>query len=174
MDTRQQKNPVSSSDEWYTPKWMIDKLGPFDLDPCSPVERPFDTATVHVNLHQGGLKYDWGQARVWLNPPYSKVLFNLFVRRMCEHRNGIALLINRLDNVLWQEHIFSTASSMLLLRHRVRFLNPDGNSRSPMFGSVLVAWGEDNDRILRECNIEGKYLRINEGCLNPKEQIKNE
>ena len=48
MDTRQQKNAVVSSDEWYTPKWLIDTLGPFDLDPCSPEARPYDTATVHL------------------------------------------------------------------------------------------------------------------------------
>lgn len=47
MDTRQQKNKTVSSDEWYTPKWMIDALGPFDLDPCSPKQSPFDTASVH-------------------------------------------------------------------------------------------------------------------------------
>ncbi len=30
MDTRQQKNPTVSSDEWYTPQWIIEELGPFD------------------------------------------------------------------------------------------------------------------------------------------------
>lgn len=35
-----QRNPVVSSDEWYTPKWVIDELGPFDLDPCSPITPP--------------------------------------------------------------------------------------------------------------------------------------
>ena len=27
-------------DEWLTPKEITDSLGPFDLDPCSPVKRP--------------------------------------------------------------------------------------------------------------------------------------
>lgn len=36
MDTRQQHNPKVSTDEWYTPRWIIDELGPFDLDPCAP------------------------------------------------------------------------------------------------------------------------------------------
>lgn len=35
MDTRQQHNPKVSPDEWYTPRWIIDTLGPFDLDPCN-------------------------------------------------------------------------------------------------------------------------------------------
>ena len=28
--------PKVSTDEWYTPRWIIDELGPFDLDPCAP------------------------------------------------------------------------------------------------------------------------------------------
>lgn len=28
------------NDEWLTPKYIIDALGPFDLDPCAPIQRP--------------------------------------------------------------------------------------------------------------------------------------
>lgn len=144
MDTRQQKNKSVSSDEWYTPQWIIEKLGPFDLDPCSPVNRPFDTATVHVTKEQDGLTMDWGQSedvRVWLNPPYSRPLVEQFVKKMSEHNNGIALLVNRQDNVMWQEVIFPTATSMIFMRHRIHFLRPDGKAGQPFFGSCLVAWG---------------------------------
>lgn len=46
MDTRQQRNKVVSTDEWYTPRWLIDALGPFDTDPCAPPQevRPFEIA----------------------------------------------------------------------------------------------------------------------------------
>ncbi len=50
MDTRKQRNAELSSDEWYTPKWILDTLGEFDLDPCSPEERPFDTAKYDAQL----------------------------------------------------------------------------------------------------------------------------
>ena len=33
MDTRQQRNPTVSAGEWYTPRWIIDTLGPCDLEP---------------------------------------------------------------------------------------------------------------------------------------------
>lgn len=141
MDTRQQKNKYVSSDEWYTPQWIIERLGPFDLDPCSPTNRPFDTASVHVTKEQDGLQYDWGTGRVWLNPPYSRPLIEEFVKKMAEHDNGIALLVNRQDNVMWQEVIFPTAASMLFMRHRVKFIHPEGKKSSPFTGSCLVAWG---------------------------------
>ena len=164
MDTRQQRNKPVSSDEWYTPKWIIDTLGPFDLDPCSPAVRPFDAATVHWTKEQDGLRMPWGKTedvRVWLNPPYSRPLIEQFVRKMADHNNDIALLVNRQDNVMWQEVIFPTAASMIFMRHRVKFITPDGKTGQPFFGSCLVVWGEQNDIILRNCGIEGKYVRLN-------------
>ena len=165
MGTRQQKKPLVSSDEWYTPRWILDVLGPFDLDPCSPEVRPFDTATVHWTKQQDGLMMPWGKpetVRVWLNPPYSRPLLRQFVEKLAAHGNGIALLVNRTDNLLFQEVIFPTADSMLFMRHRVKFSRPDGSTGSPFFGSCLVAWGKHNDAVLRHCAIEGKYVVLNQ------------
>ena len=101
------------------------------------------------------------KGRVWLNPPYSRVLLRLFVDKLADHNDGIALLVNRTDNLLFQEVIFPKAASILFMRHRVKFLRPDGTTGSPFFGSCLVAFGVYNDRILRDCGIEGKYVRLN-------------
>lgn len=38
------------TDEWLTPKWLVDRLGPFDLDPCSPINRPWATAARHFTV----------------------------------------------------------------------------------------------------------------------------
>lgn len=129
-----ERKPIS--DEWYTPKWVIDALGPFDLDPCSPAERPFDTAAVHWTKSQDGLLMPWGIGRVWLNPPYSKDLLRAFVERLAAHGNGIALLKNRTDNVLFHEVIFPKADSMLFVRKRIQFLTPDGKKGNPFSGSL--------------------------------------
>ena len=150
------------SDEWYTPKWVIDALGPFNLDPCSPAERPFDTAAVHWTKSQDGLLMPWGTGRVWLNPPYSKDLLRSFVEKLAAYGNGIALLKNRTDNVLFHEVIFPKADSMLFVRKRIQFLTPDGKKGNPFFGSVLIAFGHHNDEVLRSCSIEGKYVRRNQ------------
>ena len=41
MDTRQQTNETVSSDEWYTPRWLIDELdllvGEYELKRVGPV-----------------------------------------------------------------------------------------------------------------------------------------
>lgn len=162
MDTRQQTNPSVSSDEWYTPRWIIDVLGPFDLDPCAPPEdvRPFTIAHTAYTKADDGLSHDW-HGTVWLNPPYSRVPLRRFCEKMAAHNDGIALLVNRQDNLLWQEVIFPTAKSMIFMRHRVKFIRPDGTTGSPFFGSCLVAWGYDCDRRLRQSGIEGKYVVLN-------------
>ena len=162
MDKRQQKNPAVSSDNWYTPQWLIDALGPFDLDPCAaPGDvRPFQIAPTMWTEKDNGLAREW-KGVVWMNPPYSRVLLRQFCERMAEHNNGIALLINRQDNLLWQEVIFPTAASMIFMRHRVHFIRPDGATGQPFFGSCLVAWGNECDRRLCQSGIEGKYVVLN-------------
>ena len=50
MANRTQQNPVVSSDEWYTPRWVIDELGPFDLDPCAPMQPPYEIAPLSFNV----------------------------------------------------------------------------------------------------------------------------
>ena len=161
MDIRTQKNRYVSSDEWYTPKWLIDALGPFDLDPCSPAVRPFETATRYFTKDDDGLKQDWGRAFVWLNPPYNRCLLRAFVEKLAGHGNGIALLINRQDNLLFQEVIFPKAASMIFLRRRIKFIDPEGKTGNPPTGHCLVAFGDEADRRLRKCHIEGKYVVLN-------------
>lgn len=56
------------NDEWLTPPALLRALGQFDLDPCSPVVRPWDTAAQHYTVQDDGLSLPWA-GRVWLNPP---------------------------------------------------------------------------------------------------------
>jgi hypothetical protein len=91
MNTSFEKSK-NSTDEWYTPKEIIDALGKFDLDPCAPMRPLWRTARVMYNKEQDGLKQKW-EGRVWLNPPYSRPTIEHFIARMVEHNNGIALLL---------------------------------------------------------------------------------
>ena len=45
MNTSFEKSK-NSTDEWYTPKEIIDALGEFDLDPCAPMRPLWRTARV--------------------------------------------------------------------------------------------------------------------------------
>lgn len=160
MDTRFERSP-NYTDEWYTPIELITQLGGvngFDLDPCAPVEPLYPTAKKMYDKLQNGLLLPW-EGRVWLNPPYSRPLIEQFVVRMVEHGNGIALLFNRCDSRMFQDLIFPNMDGILFMRRRIKFLRPDGTrGGSPGCGSVLIAFGEENARILQESGIEGHYL----------------
>jgi len=45
----------STKVDWLTPPEIIKDLGPFDTDPCTPIERPWDTAKIHYNITNNGL-----------------------------------------------------------------------------------------------------------------------
>lgn len=152
---------TNASDEWYTPKEIIDALGKFDIDPCAAITPLWETATNTFNKNDNGLLKEW-KGRVWLNPPYSRPLVDQFVQKLAEHGNGIALLFNRCDSKLFQDIIFKEATAMMFLKGRIKFYRADGSrGDSPGCGSVLVAFGEENAETLRTCNIAGKYIRIN-------------
>lgn len=150
-----------ASDEWYTPPEILESLGEFDLDPCAPIAPLFQTAKTMWNKNDDGLSRDWF-GRVWLNPPYSRPLVEEFVLRMAIHNNGIALLYNRCGNKMFQDVVFDKAKAILFMRNRIRFLMPDGTrGKSPGCGSVLIAFGEENSKVLKDCGIRGKYVVIN-------------
>ena len=162
MDTSFDRS-AKATDEWYTPKELIDSLGEFDLDPCAPMKPLWPTAKVMYNKEDDGLSKNWGgvNCRVWLNPPYSKPLIEQFLRKMVEHGNGIVLLFNRLDSVMMQEVVLKNAHAMKFLRKRIRFYREDGTQGgSPGSGSVLFAFGKENAEVLKNNSLEGVFVRL--------------
>lgn len=47
-----------TTDDWITPKWLIERLGPFDLDPCASQLQPWPCAK--RQLTEFGLIHPWG------------------------------------------------------------------------------------------------------------------
>lgn len=151
---------ANASDEWYTPREIIEALGEFDLVhvlPCTLFGLPQKSCTTSRTM----VLYKIG-GRIWLNPPYSKPLMWQFVEKLAEHGNGIALLFNRCDSNKFQDIIFTKATGMMFLRNRIKFFRPDGTrGDSPGCGSVLIAFGRENAEILRNCSLQGKYVELN-------------
>ena len=42
-----------------TPRWIIEVLGPFDLDPAAADPRPWDCAAVNYTERDDGLRQPW-------------------------------------------------------------------------------------------------------------------
>lgn len=153
--------------EWLTPPDIIAALGPFDLDPCSPLNRPWDTATVHLTVRENGLFRPWA-GRVWMNPPFGREIPD-WMRRMSAHGNGIALILARTETAWFQDYVFNSPAmfSMLFLRGRLTFHHVDGSPARGNCGGapVLVAYGKENALALNHSGIHGHLISGNN--INP-------
>lgn len=148
--------------EWYTPPEIIRALGVFDLDPATSPEamRINRSAKKFYTKEDNGLVSGWF-GRVWLNPPYQNPDIRLFMQKMTDHGNGIALVFNRCDSSWFQNHVLGRADSILFLRERINFIRPNGTRGDrPGSGSVLIAYGQHNTEMLAKSGLKGKLVRL--------------
>lgn len=150
----------SGSDVWLTPRWILDALGSFDLDPCAaPDPRPWPTARNHYTADVDGLRQPWA-GRVWLNPPYSAV--GRWLTRLADHGIGTALVFARTETAVFHDQVWARATAALFLRGRVTFCKANGiparwNGGAP---SVLVAYGTGDADRLANCGLPGRYVDL--------------
>ena len=146
--------------EWLTPPDLVAALGPFDLDPCASVDRPWDTARSHLTVRENGLVCPWS-GRVWLNPPFGQEVPE-WMAKMSRHGNGIALVLARTETVWFQGYVFDspTMSAMLFMRGRLTFHHADGSPARGNCGGapVLVAYGVENALSLSRSNLHGYFV----------------
>lgn len=146
-------------DEWLTPFKLIKALGVFDLDPCSPKVRPWNTAKAHLTLKENGLQRPWGnkKIRVWLNPPYGKHT-GVWLSKLAKHGNGIALIFARTETRMFVSEVWEKADAVFFIYDRLFFHHGDGtraksNSGAP---SCLVAYGKNNIKAIEKSGLRGK------------------
>lgn len=137
------------NDEWLTPPEIVRACGDFDLDPCAPIVRPWDTARQHFTIEDDGLAQRW-HGRVWCNPPFGREAIK-WLRRMVEHGNGIALIPARTETVMFYETVWGGADAVLFIQGRPHFHYVDGRRAAANSGApiCLVAYGSDNVDALR-------------------------
>ena len=110
---------TNSKDEWLTPQPIVRQLGPFDLDPCAPVKRPWETAKRHFTIEDDGLKQIW-TGYVWLNPPYGNVAPK-WLQRLAAHNHGIALIPARTETRMFFDFVWPIAEAVMFIRRRIHF-----------------------------------------------------
>lgn len=150
----------SGKDEWLTPREIVDALGVFDLDPCSPVNRPWPTARHHFTVFDDGLKQRW-LGRVWLNPPYGNET-ERWMARMAEHNNGIALIFARTETATWFDSIWPVASAVFFFKGRLAFCHVDGRRAGTSAGapSALIAYGGGNVAAIEASKLQGRLVKL--------------
>ena len=155
------------TDDWLTPPWLIEGLGPFDTDPCGCTEAPDShrCATTVYTLPQNGLNLPW-HGMVWLNPPYGPKA-GRWLARLAEHGSGIALIFARTETAWFNAQVWQKAQALLFIVGRLTFCRPDGTPASHNSGgpSVLVAYGSEAAQRLHNaayCKL-GAFVNVYKG-----------
>lgn len=109
---------IIHKDDWKTPKYIYDKLDlefNFDFDPC-----PYQ----HNLSKWDGLKIDWGKSN-FINPPYSRKLKELFVKKAIEQSKQNKLCVMLLpvstSTVLFHDYILPNKKEIRFIRKRIKF-----------------------------------------------------
>lgn len=136
------EKPVKgATNEWYTPQYILDALGPFDDDPARPGRID-------------GLTRAWN-GLVWLNPPYGPEC-GTWLNKLADHGSGVALVFARTETKWFGRAVWERASALRFLQGRISFMKngeqAKGNSGAP---SVLVAYGDQAVGRLIRCRLPG-------------------
>jgi len=158
--TSHQRPHRGATDVWLTPPNIIDALGPFDLDPCASLSRPWDTAAKHYTIEDDGLAQEW-DGFVWCNPPFGPDA-ETWLSRLADHGNGIGLVPARTETRWFVGQVWERATAILFLHGRPHFHYPDGtrgkaNSGVPI---VLAAYGREALQRLAFSGLAGTLIRL--------------
>lgn len=150
-----------AKDEWLTPPSIVRTLGPFNLDPCSPIHRPWETADRHLTVLDDGLTARWAPHEfVWLNPPYGPETWG-WLKRLADHPGGgVALIFARTETAGFVDAVWNRADALLFLHGRLHFHHVDGTRAAANAGapSVLVGYGDEGAARLRVCGLPGSFI----------------
>lgn len=142
---------------WLTPLPLIESLGKFDLDPCgypnhwTAKKLIFPGAKVSCD---DGLKAKW-RGRVWLNPPYGRGM-DMWLGKLQEHGNGIALIFARTDTALFHR---IDADMVFFLKGRIAFLDKRKRADTNAgHGSMLIAYGKQNAKAILKSGLAGRAM----------------
>lgn len=127
----------SKKQDWTTPKELIEKYGPFDLDACADAENA--VCSSYISKEVDCLRVPWNRVginRVWMNPPYGRGI-GKFVKRAYEQSREyiivVCLLPARTDTKWFHE--YCTKGKIIFLKGRLKF---SGHKNSAPFPSMIV------------------------------------
>lgn len=159
---------LGGKEEWLTPPEILKDFGPFDLDPCAPVKRPWPMAARHFTAEDNGLIRPWN-GFVWCNPPYGSKT-SAWLARCAEHGDCLALIFARTETGAFHERVWNRADGILFIKGRLNFYHASGEKAgAPGAPSCLVAYGATAlERLAFNAPNYGKLILLNNQNQKPK------
>ena len=136
---------MSETVEWATPQEFFDRLNAlhnFTLDPCSTHANA--KCARHYTAAEDGLAHSWQGERVWMNPPYGRVIGD-WMKKAYEESKGSALVVclvpARTDTAWW--HDYAAKGEIHFVRGRLKF---GAGKNSAPFPSAVVTFKPQNNQ----------------------------
>ena len=134
---------MSETVEWATPKEVFARLNfiyNFTLDPCSTHANA--TCSKHYTMAENGLAHSWQGERVFMNPPYGRVIGD-WMKKAYEESCGSALVVclvpARTDTAWW--HDYAAKGEIVFVRGRLKF---GAGKNSAPFPSAVITFKPQN------------------------------
>ncbi len=134
------RRAATTRTDWETPAEVFDALNRefrFTLDAAAS-----DTnhkCERYLTVEEDGLKSDWLDNVVWINPPYGAGLVRWVAKAYEASRRGatvVALLPSSVDTK-WFRSAFHTADEIRIVYGRIQFV---GTTSSNPHGSIVCVW----------------------------------
>jgi ParB family chromosome partitioning protein len=149
----------AGNNEWYTPVEIIERaravLGEIDVDPASNdfAQRAIKARTYYTR-DNSRLEKEWF-GNVWMNPPYSRGLIGLFVRKLIhEHKSGRVVqaicLTNSATDTRWFNSLLVESNAVCFTRGRLQFVSATGHPlKTPPLGQAFAYFGMNEQAFIK-------------------------
>ena len=131
----------SKTNEWSTPQDFFDELDKefnFTLDPCATSENA--KCNKYFTVEDDGLKQDWSNDVVFMNPPYGREIKYWVQKAYEESLKGatvVCLIPARTDTTYWHNYIFGKADDIRFIKGRLKF---SGSKNPAPFPSAIIIY----------------------------------
>lgn len=146
----------SGNQNWHTPQYIIEAarsvMGTIDCDPASClIANQNVKANIFFDSETNGLENKWFGS-VWLNPPYSSGMMQLFSDAIVEkflskEISSACVLVNNATETAWFKKMADIANSFCFLSGRVKYLNSENiPTNTPLQGQVVLYFGDNSEK----------------------------
>ena len=135
----------NTNDEWSTPCYYVDSaktvMGGIDCDPATNVyAQEYIQAGTYYTIEDNSLDKGWS-GRVWLNPPYSRIIKKFIKKLVKEYKAGnvteAIVLTNNGTDTKWFHEMQEISSAICLPEGRIAFIRDGeevkGNNKGQVF-----------------------------------------
>ncbi|MGL6099726.1 MAG: DNA N-6-adenine-methyltransferase [Fusobacteriaceae bacterium] len=149
----------NNNDEWYTPPEFVNSarwvMGGIDLDPASnAIANENVGALEFYSLENSAFLHTW-RGRVWMNPPYSRVIKDFVNKLVDEYDAGnvteAVVVTNNGTDTQWFHRLAGASSAICMVKGRIGFQDADGvriNNNNK--GQIFTYLGDDPETFKTE------------------------